>query len=98
MQNDTNLIYGQAADYLAEQGRRIFTGHMNGGLWNARCLDAYLLSMNFFWAGAISISSFSPKTTSDYGKRLKTMPMNYCRRLETLANPTLLHSTLYDNH
>jgi hypothetical protein len=36
--------YCVVAEYLAEQGRKIFTGHMNGGLWNGRCLDAYILS------------------------------------------------------
>jgi hypothetical protein len=36
--------YYKAAEYLAEQGRRIFTGRMNGGLWNARCMDACILS------------------------------------------------------
>jgi hypothetical protein len=37
--------YCAAADYLAAEGRKIFTGPMNGGLWNGRCLDAYILSM-----------------------------------------------------
>jgi hypothetical protein len=36
--------YCAAADYLAEQGRKIFTGHMDGGLWNGRCMDTYILS------------------------------------------------------
>jgi len=36
--------YCAAADYLAAEGRKIFTGHMNGGLWNARCMDACILS------------------------------------------------------
>jgi hypothetical protein len=39
-----NANYCRAAEYLAEQGRKIFTGRMDGGLWNARCLDACLLS------------------------------------------------------
>jgi hypothetical protein len=36
--------YCKAAEYLAEQGREIFTGPMDGGLWNARCMDACILS------------------------------------------------------
>lgn len=36
--------YCAAAEYIAAEGNKIFTGHMNGGLWNARCLDACLLS------------------------------------------------------
>jgi hypothetical protein len=33
-----------AAQYLADRGREIFTGRMNGGLWNARCMDACIIS------------------------------------------------------
>lgn len=40
----TCTIYCKAAEYIAEQGNKIFTGHMQGGLWNARCIDAYILS------------------------------------------------------
>jgi hypothetical protein len=36
--------YCAAAEYIAEQGRKIFTGYMNGGLWNARCMDASIKS------------------------------------------------------
>jgi hypothetical protein len=36
--------YCTAAEYIAEQGRKIFTGYMNGGLWNARCMDASIES------------------------------------------------------
>jgi hypothetical protein len=36
--------YCAAAEYLAEQGRKIFTGYMDGGLWNARCMDASIVS------------------------------------------------------
>ena len=36
--------YCKAAEYLADQGRKIFTGPMKGGLWNARCMDACILS------------------------------------------------------
>jgi len=36
--------YCAAAEYIAAEGRKIFTGHMNGGLWNARYLDACILS------------------------------------------------------
>ena len=36
--------YCKAAEYIAQQGRRIFTGPMKGGLWNARCMDACILS------------------------------------------------------
>ena len=40
----TDKNYCAAAEYLADLGRKIFTGPMKGGLWNGRCLDAYLLS------------------------------------------------------
>jgi hypothetical protein len=36
--------YCAAAEYIAERGRKIFTGPMNGGLWNARCMDASIES------------------------------------------------------
>jgi hypothetical protein len=36
--------YGPAAQYLADNGNRIFTGPMKGGLWNGRCLDACIMS------------------------------------------------------
>jgi hypothetical protein len=36
--------YEQAAQYLADHGDRIFTGPMKGGLWNARCMDASVMS------------------------------------------------------
>jgi hypothetical protein len=36
--------YCAAAEHLAEQGRKIFIGYMNGGLWNARCMDASIES------------------------------------------------------
>ena len=36
--------YCAAAEYIAEQGRKIFIGYMNGGLWNARCMDASIES------------------------------------------------------
>lgn len=38
------LSYCAAADYLAAEGRKLFAGPLHGGLWNARCLDACLLS------------------------------------------------------
>ena len=34
----------RAAEYISEQGRSVFTGHMIGGLWNARTLDACRIS------------------------------------------------------
>jgi len=36
--------YCKAAEYLAEQGRKVFTGPNQGGVWNAACLDACILS------------------------------------------------------
>jgi len=36
--------YGKAADYIVEQGRGIFIGPITDGLWNARYLDACILS------------------------------------------------------
>lgn len=43
-QEDNFASYCAAAEYLSAEGRKIFTGHMNGGLWNARCMDACILS------------------------------------------------------
>jgi len=50
-ENDGNLDeperaanYEAAAQYLADEGEQIFTGPMKGGLWNARGLDACLMS------------------------------------------------------
>jgi hypothetical protein len=37
-------VYCKAAEYLADQGCKIFTGPMKGGLWNGRCMDACILS------------------------------------------------------
>lgn len=43
--HSANMVnYEAAAQYLADQGDRIFTGPMKGGLWNGRCLDASLMS------------------------------------------------------
>jgi len=36
--------YKAAAQYLADQGDKVFTGPMKGGLWNSRCMDACLMS------------------------------------------------------
>lgn len=43
-QEGNSPSYCAAAEYLEAEGRKIFTGHMNGGLWNARCMDACILS------------------------------------------------------
>jgi hypothetical protein len=40
----TSTDYCKAAEYLADQGDKIFTGPMKGGLWNGRCMDACILS------------------------------------------------------
>jgi hypothetical protein len=42
--NGKTANYEVAAQYLADQGDRIFTGPMKGGLWNGRCLDACIMS------------------------------------------------------
>ena len=42
--NDETTDYKPAAQYLADNGDRIFTGPMIGGLWNGRCLDACVMS------------------------------------------------------
>lgn len=42
--NDETADYEPAAQYLADNGDRIFTGPMKGGLWNGRCLDACIMS------------------------------------------------------
>lgn len=39
-----DIDYNAAANYIAGNGRKIFTGHLKGGLWNARCMDAYTIS------------------------------------------------------
>jgi len=36
--------YCQAAEYLAEHGREVFTGCMIGGIWNGACLTACITS------------------------------------------------------
>ena len=36
--------YCEAAEYLAEHGRRIFTDSLTGGFWNAACISASILS------------------------------------------------------
>ena len=36
--------YEAAAQYLADQGKLMFTGPVNGGLWNGRCMDASIMS------------------------------------------------------
>ena len=42
--SEITVNYDAAAQYLADNGDRIFTGPMNGGLWNARCMDACVMS------------------------------------------------------
>ena len=43
--NSTNTVdYKAATQYLADHGDEVFTGPMKGGLWNARCIDACLMS------------------------------------------------------
>ena len=42
--NDKTADYEPAAQYLADNGDRIFTSPMKGGLWNGRCLDACIMS------------------------------------------------------
>jgi hypothetical protein len=36
--------YCKAAEYLAEQGRRVYLGPMEGGIWNGVCLTACIIS------------------------------------------------------
>jgi hypothetical protein len=42
--NEENANYEAAAQYLADNGEKVFTGPMKGGLWNGRCLDACIMS------------------------------------------------------
>jgi hypothetical protein len=42
--NEETANYEAAAQYLADQGYKVFTGPMKGGLWNGRCLDACIMS------------------------------------------------------
>lgn len=42
--NRKTANYEAAAQYLADQGDKVFTGHMKGGLWNGRCMDACIMS------------------------------------------------------
>ena len=45
LENSANMAnYDAAAQYLVDHGRQIFTGPMIGGLWNGRCMDAYIMS------------------------------------------------------
>jgi hypothetical protein len=39
-----NEVYCTAAQYLADEGHKVFTGSMIGGIWNTRCMDACILS------------------------------------------------------
>lgn len=44
-ENSANMVtYEAAAQYLADQGDKVFTGPMKGGLWNGRCMDACIMS------------------------------------------------------
>jgi hypothetical protein len=36
--------YCKAAEYLAEQGRKVYLGPMEGGIWNGACLTACIMS------------------------------------------------------
>jgi len=38
------MAWRPTAEYLADEGRNIFIGPMNGGLWNGRILDACIMS------------------------------------------------------
>lgn len=38
--------YDAAVQFLSDEGRSIFTGHMNGGLWNGRVMDACRMSIS----------------------------------------------------
>lgn len=42
--NEENTSYEAAAQYLADNSEKVFTGPMKGGLWNGRCLDACIIS------------------------------------------------------
>jgi hypothetical protein len=43
--DSANVVdYRAAAQYLADQGDKVFTGPMKGGLWNGRCMDAHIMS------------------------------------------------------
>jgi hypothetical protein len=42
--NEEKANYEAAAQYLADNGEKVFTGPMKGGLWNGRCLDACIMS------------------------------------------------------
>jgi hypothetical protein len=42
--NEETANYEAAARYLADEGDKVFTGPMKGGLWNGRCLDACIMS------------------------------------------------------
>ena len=41
---EDSTCYCVATEYITAEGRKIFTGPMNGGLWNARCMDACILA------------------------------------------------------
>ena len=42
--NERIANYEAAAQYLSDNGEKVFTGPMKGGLWNGRCLDACIMS------------------------------------------------------
>lgn len=41
---DNEQAFCRATEYLSAEGHKVFTGHMIGGLWNARTLDACIIS------------------------------------------------------
>jgi hypothetical protein len=45
--NEEMASYEAAAQYLADEGDKVFTGPMKGGLWNGRCLDVSIKSKKF---------------------------------------------------
>ena len=42
--NEEMASYEAAAQYLADNGEKVFSGPMKGGLWNGRCLNACIIS------------------------------------------------------
>ena len=42
--DERSANYEAPAQYLADQGKLVFTGPMKGGSWNGRCMDASIMS------------------------------------------------------
>ncbi len=64
--------YCQAAEYLAEQGRTVFLGPMEGGIWNGACITASIISKDICINGTKPLPQFERGDQGAYEYLLKT--------------------------